>query len=163
MESCFNISAFSSVVIDFATDLKASNGPSDSGIVAPSYISNLKIYPSSVTKKEQQEPYIVNFMFEYGVNKKYIISQKESGMIIKGIINTMDAADKSNIAKILEEYISGGQDPNKAASLILNLIENNNFKFSGNLLSAIWDKFDKKLFDSDTLEINRFKIRRVEK
>lgn len=74
-------------------------------VVAPSYISNLKIYPSSVTKKEQQEPYIVNFMFEYGVNKKYIISQKESGMIIKGIINTMDAADKNNIAKILEEYI----------------------------------------------------------
>ena len=74
-------------------------------LVAPTYISNLKIYPSSVSKKEQQEPYIVNFTFEYGINKKYAISQKDSGMIIKGIINTMDAADKSNIAKILEEYI----------------------------------------------------------
>jgi len=65
--------------------------------------------------------------------------------------------------EILEEYNSGGQDPNKAASLIVKIIENNNFRFSGNLLSAIWDKLDKKLFDSDTLEINRFKLRRAEK
>jgi short-subunit dehydrogenase len=65
--------------------------------------------------------------------------------------------------KILEEYKSGGQDPNKAASLIVKIIENNNFKFSGNLLSAIWDTLDEKLFDSDTLAIDRFKIRRVEK
>lgn len=78
-------------------------------------------------------------------------------------INESSKVPDKTRGKILEEYISGGQDPNKAASLILNLIENTNFKFSGNLLSAIWDKFDKKLFDSDTLEINRFKIRRVEK
>jgi NAD(P)-dependent dehydrogenase (short-subunit alcohol dehydrogenase family) len=66
-------------------------------------------------------------------------------------------------SEILEEYNSGGQDPNKAALLILKIIENTNFRFSGNLLSAIWDVLDKKLFDSDTLEINRFKLRRVEK
>lgn len=66
-------------------------------------------------------------------------------------------------SEILKEYNSGGQDPDKAASLIIKIIENNNFKFSGNLLSAIWDKLDKNLFDSDTLTINRFKIRRVDK
>lgn len=66
-------------------------------------------------------------------------------------------------SEILEEYNSGGQDPNKAASLILKIIENTNFRFSGNLLSAIWDELDKKIFDSDTLEVNRFKLRRVEK
>ena len=51
----------------------------------------------------------------------------------------------------------------KDGNVTIGKTENTNFKFSGNLLSAIWDKFDKKLFDSDTLEINRFKIRRVEK
>jgi short-subunit dehydrogenase len=70
--------------------------------------------------------------------------------------------DKIRI-EIVEEYNSGGQDPNKAAVLIVKMIENNNFKFSGNLLSAIWDKVDEELFESDTLAIDRFKIRRVEK
>jgi 3-oxoacyl-[acyl-carrier protein] reductase len=66
-------------------------------------------------------------------------------------------------SNILEEYKAGGKDPNNAAILILKLIENKNFRFSGNLLSAIWDTVDDKLLDIETLAINRFKIRRVEK
>jgi len=66
-------------------------------------------------------------------------------------------------SEILKEYNLGGQDPYKAASLIVKIIENKNFKFSGNLLSAIWDTVDDELLDMETLDINRFKLRRVEK
>jgi short-subunit dehydrogenase len=78
-------------------------------------------------------------------------------------MNKLSRVPDKTRTEILEEYNSGGQDPNKAAALIVKMIENDNFKFSGNLLSAIWDKVDEELFDSDTLAINRFKIRRVEK
>ena len=89
------------------------------------------------------------------------------GFLATGIHNDSisDSAQIPNSIKneIFKEFNSGGQDPNKAASLIVKIIENNNFKFSGNLLSAIWDTVDEELLDTDTLAINRFKIRRVEK
>ena len=65
--------------------------------------------------------------------------------------------------EILQQFKSGGQDPHKAAELIVKIIEKSNFLFSGNLLSAIWDTVDDELFNSDTLTINRFKLRRIEK
>jgi len=64
---------------------------------------------------------------------------------------------------ILQELQSGGHDPLKAAMLIIKIFENRNLKFSGNLLSAIWDQISDPLLASNTLTSNRFKLRRVEK
>lgn len=65
-------------------------------------------------------------------------------------------------SKINKEFAQGGQDPNLAANLIIKLVENKNYLFTGNLVSAIWDNLEDTDFDADTLYQSRFKLRRVD-